>query len=118
MGGHAVADSRYGFRPVLLAVVKDPGQLDRIEGELQRSFGGDFRVRGERNAKDAVQFLQTVEHHGQRLAVVLVDDALPDEQRTEVLSLARSAHPDARRALLVEWGSWANRDTASTILSA
>jgi thioredoxin reductase (NADPH) len=118
MGGHAVADSRYGFRPVLLAVVKDPEQLDRIEGELQRSFGGGFRVRGEQSGPDATRLLRAVNNHGQRLAVVLVDDALPDEERAGLLSLARSVHPDARRALLVEWGSWADRATASAILSA
>jgi thioredoxin reductase (NADPH) len=118
MGGHAMADSRYGFRPVLLAVVKDPRQLDRIEGELQRSFGGDFRVRGEQNAPDATRLLRTVKDHGQPVAVVLVDDALPAGQRSELLALARSAYPDARRALLVEWGSWADRETASAILSA
>jgi thioredoxin reductase (NADPH) len=118
MGGHAVAGSRYGFRPVLLAVVKDPEELDRIEGELQRSFGGDFRVRGERDAADATRLLAAVREQGQRLAVVLVDRDLPDEARARLFSLVRSAHPDARRALLVAWGAWADRTTAKVILSS
>src|SRR5919198_1780622 len=113
MGGNANA-----LRPVLLAVVPDPHQLDRIEGELQRGFGGDFRVRGEQSADDAVRILNSCSDQGQRVAVVLVDGDLPDDTRAGVLGAARSIHPDARRALLVEWGAWADRAMAGKILSA
>lgn len=103
---------------MLLAVDVDPTQLDRIEGALQRSFGSDFRVRGELTADDALRLLDTAHHLGQRVAVVLVDHALPEEQRAELFGRARTLHPDARRALLIEWGAWANRGTASAILAA
>jgi thioredoxin reductase (NADPH) len=105
-------------RALLLAVDADPGRLDRIEGELQRSFGGDFRVRGELTADAALQVLETTHDVGHRVAVVLVDHALPEEQRGEVFGRARSLHPEARRALLIEWGAWADRRTASAILRA
>ncbi len=36
-------------RPLLLAVDADPERLDRIETELERGFGVDFRVRGEQS---------------------------------------------------------------------
>ena len=55
---------------------------------------------------------------GATLAVVLVDASFPEEERVEVLSLARRLHPDARRALLVDWGAWADRDAASAILQS
>jgi thioredoxin reductase (NADPH) len=105
-------------RPLLLAVDVDPTQVDRIEGALQRSFGSDFRVRGELTADDALRLLDTAHHLGQRVAVVLVDHALPEEQCAELFGRARTLHPDARRALLIEWGAWANRGTASAILAA
>jgi thioredoxin reductase (NADPH) len=105
-------------RPLLLAVDVDPTQLDRIEGALQRSFGSDFRVRGELTADDALGLLDIVHDLGQRVAVVLVDYALPEEQRVELFDRARTLHPDARRALLIEWGAWADRGTASAILAA
>ncbi len=107
-----------GLRPVLLAVVRDAQQLDRIEGELQRGFGGDFRIRGEQSAEDGVRLLDSCREQGQRVAVVLADCDLPDDARAELLGAARSAHADARRALLVDWGAWADRDTAKAILSA
>jgi thioredoxin reductase (NADPH) len=103
-------------RPTLLVVDVEPEMLDRIEGELQRSFGSDFRVRGERCGDDAVRILKTAHELTQRVAVVLVDAALPSEERAQVLGAARDLHPDARRALLVEWGAWADRGIAETIL--
>jgi thioredoxin reductase (NADPH) len=118
MGGQPADPVRASTRPLLLAVDVDPVRLDRIEGALQRSFGGDFRVRGELNAEDAVRFLVSAHAVDQRVAVVLVDHALPKEDRAELLGRARTLHPDARRALLIEWGAWAERETARTILSA
>jgi len=105
-------------RPLLLAVDVDSIGLDRIERELQRGFGGDFRVRGETTADAALRTLESTHELGQRVAVVLVDRALPADERAEVLRRARSLHPDARRAMLIEWGAWADRDTASAILRA
>ncbi len=105
-------------RPLLVAVNAGATQLDWIEGELQRSFGSDFRVRGELTAADGLRLLDTAHELGQRVAVVLVDHELPEEQRAELFGRARALHPDARRALLIEWGAWADRGTARTILAA
>ena len=106
------------MRPLLLAVESDPVVLDRIEGELQRSFGSDFRVRGERTASDAQRVLEAAAELGHRVAVVLADHAVSADERAHLFDTARALHPDARRALLVEWGSWADRRTASSILTA
>ncbi|MGW7685910.1 FAD-dependent oxidoreductase [Kribbella sp. NPDC054772] len=105
-------------RPLLLVVDADPERLERCETELDRAFGVDFRVRGELTADAAITCLQQAHGWEQRVAVVLVDQALADDDRARVLATARTAHPDARRALLIEWGAWADRTTASAILSA
>ncbi|GAB2641473.1 NAD(P)/FAD-dependent oxidoreductase [Kribbella swartbergensis] len=105
-------------RPLLLVVDADPVRLERCETELERAFGVDFRVRGELTAAAASDCLRRAHELEQRVAVVLVDHALPDDDRADVFDVARTAHPDARRALLIEWGSWADRSTASAILSA
>jgi thioredoxin reductase (NADPH) len=107
-----------GPRPTLLAVDVDPGLLDRVEAELQRSFGSDFRVRGERTAEDATRVLEAAHQFGHRVAVVLVDHALAADERSALLARARTLHPDARRALLIPWGAWADRGAASAILTA
>lgn len=105
-------------RPVLLAVVADPKQLDRVEDELQHAFGSEFRVRGEQDVADAMHLLDLVEQHDQPVAVALVDYAQPDKERRELFDRLRTRHPDTRRALLVDWGSWADRETAAAVLQA
>jgi thioredoxin reductase (NADPH) len=106
------------LRPLLLAVVADPRQLDRVEDELQQNFGSEFRIRGEQTCREAVRLLVRAREQGQRAAVALVDYALPAQERSELLAEVRTMHPDARRAMLVDWGSWADRDTASAVLQA
>jgi thioredoxin reductase (NADPH) len=106
------------LRPLLLAVVSDARQLDRVEDELQQAFSSEFRIRGEHTAADAIRVLERAQAQDQRVAVGLVDYSLPPEQRTELLGRLRSMHPDARRAMLVDWGSWSDREAARTILQA
>jgi thioredoxin reductase (NADPH) len=114
MGGNRVGEDR----PLLLAVDTDAALLHRIEGELQRSFGSDFRVRGELTAEAATGLLQGAAERRERVAVLLVDDSFPAVVRADLFATARSLHPEARRALLVHWGAWADRDTAQAILQA
>jgi len=111
-----MAVGEWGDRPLLLAVDADARQLGRIEGELQRAFGADFRVRGELAPKDAVRTLRGAKSRQERVAVVLVDDSFPDQARSEILSTARALHPNAKRALLVAWGAWAHPESAEKIL--
>ncbi|MFC5379378.1 FAD-dependent oxidoreductase [Aquipuribacter nitratireducens] len=105
-------------RPMLLVAERDPVALDLLEGELQRAFGSDFRVRGERSGDAATAALVEAHEVGRRVAVVLVDHRLPAADRERLLRRARELHPDARRALTVEWGAWGDKDVASVVLTA
>ncbi|PVG83273.1 pyridine nucleotide-disulfide oxidoreductase [Nocardioides gansuensis] len=108
--------AEWGDRPMLLAVQQDARRLRRVEGELERAFGGDYLVRGELTCPDAVRTLEGAHERGERVAVVLVDEAFADDGRSWVLSTARTLHPEAKRALLVPWGAWADRATGRRIL--
>ena len=79
-----MAVGEWGDRPLLLAVDADARLLGRIEGELQRAFGADFRVRGELLTEDAVRTLQGARQRRERVAVVLVADSFPDDARSEI----------------------------------
>ena len=111
-----MAVAEWGDRPLLLAVDADARQLGRIEGELQRAFGADFRVRGELLPEDALRILQGAKDRQERVAVVLVDESFPDDARTKIFETARTLHPNAKRALLVAWGAWAHPESAQKIL--
>ncbi|MFC7496252.1 MULTISPECIES: FAD-dependent oxidoreductase [unclassified Nocardioides] len=108
----------WGDRPLLLAVDADPLQLHRIEGELQRAFGSDYGIRGELRCDDAVSTIEGAHARSERVAIVLVAAELADEERSRIFAASRTLHPEARRAMLVPWGSWADRGTAQRILRA
>lgn len=105
-------------RPLLLAIDPDLESLSRIEQELARRYGSDFRVRGESDGATALATLERAAAIGEPVALVLADPWLSDVPGTELLAMVRSLHPDAGRALLVPWGAWADRRTADVILKA
>lgn len=111
-----MATDGWGARPLVLAVEPDPRRLGRTETELARSFGASLRVRGEASAPDGVRTLEGTQARQERVALVLVGDDLAPADRDAVLTTARTLHPEARRALLIDWGSWADADVARTIL--
>ncbi len=103
-------------RPLLLAVDPDPVQLDLTEAELGRAFGSDFRVRGELTGEDALATVRGAHERAEPVAVVLVDNTCPQAVCSTLLNEVRSLHPATRRALLVPWGAWSDRESAATIL--
>jgi thioredoxin reductase (NADPH) len=103
-------------RPLVLAVDADLDALDRTEGELSRRLGGDFRVRGESSLRAAADELARTATAGGDLALLLIDSDLPQDEVETLLASTRTQFPDARRALLIPWGGWADRGTADLIL--
>jgi len=92
MGGVTSTAVTPESRPLLLAVEADPAMLGRIEGELQRGFGSDYRVRGEVTVAEALQVLERAHAQDDRVALVLVDHTIAAEERTELMSRLRVLH--------------------------
>jgi thioredoxin reductase (NADPH) len=113
-----VAASDDHQRPLLLVVDEDRAALGRAEAELGRRYGGDFRVRGETSATAALQLLEDAAEHDDPVALVLADQWLGDLPGDQLLRRVRGLHPDAKRALLIRWGDWADRRTADAVLAA
>lgn len=106
-------------RPVVLVAETDRGALERVERELCRSFGEDFRIRGERSFDAAMAQLEDANQAGDAVALVLASHKLGEDRTgAELLRRARLLHPDARRALIMGWGAWADRETAERVLNA
>ena len=105
-------------RPLILAIDPDAESVSRIESELARRFGSDYRVRGESDTAAATAQLERAAEQGHPVALVMADPWLPGTSGAELLGRVRALHPDAGRFLLVPWGSWADRRTAQEILRA
>jgi thioredoxin reductase (NADPH) len=91
-------------RPVLLAVDEDTGARARIERELSKRYGEDYRVVCEGSAETAMTRLQKLEAAGEEVALVLADQWMPGTSGTELLARVRRLYPTAKRALLIERG--------------
>lgn len=111
-----MSTTSWGSRPLILVVDPDPELLGRTEIELARSFGTTFRIRGEAAVETAVRLIEETSARGGQVALVLVDGSLDDEDRDTVLRAARRLHPEARRVLLLSWGSWGEPRIAQLVL--
>jgi thioredoxin reductase (NADPH) len=112
------ASTPSGPRPAIVVVDSDQASLDRIEWELDRRYAQDYRIVCKRSTTAALAVLAGMRDAGEPVAVVLAEQWMHDLQGGDFLERTRSFHPDAKRALLVRWGAWGDRDTADAILRA
>jgi thioredoxin reductase (NADPH) len=105
-------------RAALVVVEHEPTVYDRIGRELRRRYGSDYRVVCERSATGALSRLEAMRASGEEVAIVLADQWLPELTGGELLARVGALHPDAKRALLVDWGAWGHRPTADAMLRA
>ena len=105
-------------RPLILAVDGDEPALERLCHELDRRYGCDYRVVGHSRGSAAVAELGDYNRRGDAVALVLAAEQLTDMAGVDLLAQTRTMHGEARTAILISWGDWANRDTADAILQA
>ncbi len=108
-------------RPVLVVIEHEhdaTGQA-RIADQLRRRYGGDYDVVDERSSAAGLASLESLRERGLQVALVLCDrppasdDAADPEDA--VFSEVKQLYPEAKRALVVDWGAWADRATADSI---
>jgi thioredoxin reductase (NADPH) len=105
-------------RPVILAVDDDPDAIDLLGSELEDRYGRAYAVRTARAVATAQQQLADLAAAGDRLALILSDQWLPDGTGCELLARAGELFPHSRRLLLVSWGEWEVDATAHPLRRA
>ena len=105
-------------RPIVLVVEDESDARARIRGELERRYGSDYRVTCEASALGALAKLERWRASAEPVALVLADQWMPDLTGEEFLARAKMLFPDAKRALLVSFGAWGDRQTADAMLRA
>ena len=105
-------------RPLLLAVDADPEALAADRGRTCSAASAATSGSAASSPRTALcaQLERAPEIGATRSLPVLADQWLPGVPGAELLARVRTLHPDARRALLVPWGAWADRPTAEAIL--
>jgi thioredoxin reductase (NADPH) len=97
-------------KPVLLVVEDNPEDLERIERELRKRYGEDYRVVCESSTEAGMRRLRECEATGEDVALVLADQWVSRMTGAEFLARTRNVYPTAKRALLVSQGDPAIRE--------
>jgi len=94
-------------RPVVL--LADGSQTrGRVEAELCKRYGTDYRVVTAGSAQEALEALGKLRDGQRQVSLVLAGQRLRDATGTELLARVRQLDPAARRVLLISWGDQAS----------
>lgn len=105
-----------GRSAAILVVTADPSVRADLLVPLRRRYAEDYRIIAAEGPAAAVAAIDELRASGGDLALVLADDPSPVAAHESVFAAARRAFPDVRRGLVIEWGSWAESETADTVL--
>jgi thioredoxin reductase len=110
------AESPAQHPPAILVVSADEQLRRLVVNPLHRRYAQDYRILDTDSCAHAGLLIDELRAAGGELALVLSDDASPIEGHESVFAAARRSFPDVRRGLIIEWGSWADRDTSQAVL--
>lgn len=96
-------------KPVLFSVDDDPGVLNAVARDLRRRYGEEYRVMRADSGTAALDALRQIQQHNDPVALLLVDQRMPQMSGTAFLAQAIQLYPDARRVLLT---AYADTDAA------
>lgn len=98
-----------GAKPALLTVDDDPEVLQAVARDLRQEYGSRFRVLRADSGATALDVLKQLELRNETVALLLVDQRMPQMSGVEFLEQAMELFPDAKRVLLT---AYADTDAA------
>jgi thioredoxin reductase (NADPH) len=96
-------------KPVLLTVDDDPEVGRAVERDLRRHYGDRYRVLQAASGPAALALLARLAERGDPVALLLVDQRMPEMTGVELLAQAMPLAPSAKRVLLT---AYADTDAA------
>ncbi len=90
-------------KPTLLTVDDDPDVLRSIERDLKRQYSAEYRVLRAESGAAALEILRQLKERNDSVALMLVDQRMPQMDGVSFLSEAIKIFPDAKRALLTAY---------------
>jgi thioredoxin reductase (NADPH) len=100
------------MRPILLTVDDDPSVLRAIERDLRQQYGSRFRILKSNSGQKALELVKQLKLRNESLALLLVDQRMPQMSGVAFLEQAMNIFPDAKRVLLTAYA-----DTEAAIRS-
>ncbi|MFO7662209.1 MAG: FAD-dependent oxidoreductase [Chloroflexota bacterium] len=99
-------------KPVILTLDDEPQVLNAIARDLRAHFRNEYRIVSAGSGKDALDALRQLKQRGTPVALLLVDQRMPEMNGVEFLGEAQKIFPDARKVLLTAYA-----DTEAAIAS-
>jgi thioredoxin reductase (NADPH) len=96
-------------KPVLLTVDDDPEVLRAVERDLRRRYSERYRVLRADSGAAALEALRALKRRNDSVALLLVDQRMPQMTGVEFLGQAMEIFPEAKRVLLT---AYADTDAA------
>jgi thioredoxin reductase (NADPH) len=96
-------------KPVLFTIDDDPDVLRALERDLRQHYSDRFRVMRASSGASALGALHQLSERRNAVALMLVDQRMPQMSGVELLEQARPLFPDAKRVLLT---AYADTDAA------
>jgi thioredoxin reductase (NADPH) len=96
-------------KPILLSVDDDPEVLRALERDLRNQYAERFRVLRASSGASALSTLAQLRDRQSAVALLLVDQRMPQMNGVELLEKAMQLYPDAKRVLLT---AYADTDAA------
>jgi len=100
------------MRPVLLIVDDDPDVLRAVERDLRQQYGSRFRTFKAESGVKALELVKQLKLRNEALALLLVDQRMPQMSGVAFIEQAMNIFPDAKRVLLTAYA-----DTEAAIRS-
>lgn len=90
-------------KPAILAVDDDALVLAAVQRDLRSRYSNDYQVIGAASGREALEVLNELTASGDPVALLVVDQRMPEMTGVEFLEAARRLDPDARRVLLTAY---------------
>jgi thioredoxin reductase (NADPH) len=90
-------------KPGILVVDDDQSVLNALGRDMTRAFGDEYRILRAHSGGAALETLQQLKLRGGQVALLLVDQRMPEMTGVEFLARAAGIFPDAKRVLLTAY---------------
>src|SRR6266446_4996059 len=94
---------RHMIKPAIVIVDDIPQVLHQLESDLEKKYSGHFRIIEAASGEQALNQLKQMSLHNEPVALLLVDEQMPEMSGSEFLKEARDLYPKAKRILLITY---------------
>src|SRR2546429_7675757 len=91
------------INPAIVIVDASPQELRKLVNDLEQKYSDRFRIIEATSGQQALNQLKQMSLHNEPVALVLVDEQMPEMNGSEFLQEARSLFPTAKRIFLLNY---------------